>query len=116
CKQKLYLSAIFDLYDTCVITYKMSLFNNNQLAFDTFEEAIHKYPDAKPIFHSDRGFQYTSKIFKAKLDKQGMIQTMEIDSIINLQNNPSKIKKLDSYGISESSSICLIFLFLLLST
>lgn len=76
CKQKLYLSAIFDLYDTCVITYKMSLFNNNQLAFDTFEEAIHKYPDAKPIFHSDRGFQYTSKIFKAKLDKQGMIQSM----------------------------------------
>jgi transposase InsO family protein len=31
---------------------------------------------AKPIFHSDRGFQYTNKIFKAKLDIAGMIQNM----------------------------------------
>ena len=35
-----------------------------------------KYPDAHPLFHSDRGFQYTSKQFKAKLDKQGMKQSM----------------------------------------
>ena len=33
-------------------------------------------PTAKPIFHSDRGFQFTSKIFKFKLDNQGMIQSM----------------------------------------
>ncbi|MFA6611816.1 MAG: IS3 family transposase [Bacilli bacterium] len=76
CKQKLYLSAIIDLYDTSVIAYKMGVYNNNQLAHDTFNEAIKKYPDAKPIFHSDRGFQYTSKIFKARLDEQGMIQSM----------------------------------------
>jgi transposase InsO family protein len=76
CKQKLYLSAIIDLYDTSVVAYKMGLFNNNQLAFATFDEAIHKHPEARPIFHSDRGFQYTSKIFKAKLDEHGMIQSM----------------------------------------
>ena len=32
--------------------------------------------DAKPIFHSDRGFQYTSKTFKKKLEKQEMTQSM----------------------------------------
>ena len=44
--------------------------------FDTFDLAKSKFSDAKPIFHSDRGFQYTSKIFKCKLDEAGMIQSM----------------------------------------
>ena len=34
------------------------------------------YPDAKPIFHSDRGFQYTNKVFHQKLVDAGMIQSM----------------------------------------
>ena len=41
-----------------------------------YDKAIAKYPDAKPIFHSDRGFQYTSKIFQGKLNKQSMQQSM----------------------------------------
>ncbi len=44
--------------------------------FETFDLASAAYPNAKPIFHSDRGFQYTNKTFKAKLDKAGMIQSM----------------------------------------
>lgn len=75
-KQKLYLSAIIDLFDKSIITYKLSTKNDNKLVFDTFNEATKLYPKAKPIFHSDRGFQYTSKVFKFKLDKQGMIQSM----------------------------------------
>lgn len=74
--QKLYLSAILDLYDNSIIAYKISTTNNNQLVFNTFDLAIKKYPFAKPIFHSDRGFQYTSKVFKCKLDEAGMIQSM----------------------------------------
>lgn len=35
-----------------------------------------KYAYARPIFHSDRGFQYTSKVFKKKLEKQEMKQSM----------------------------------------
>ena len=50
--------------------------NNNKLVFDTFDKAIKLNPDARPIFHSDRGFQYTSKQFKFKLDQVGMIQSM----------------------------------------
>ena len=38
--------------------------------------ANEQFPDAKPVFHSDRGFQYTSKQFKNKLDKAGMTQSM----------------------------------------
>ena len=75
-KTKLYLSAILDLYSKEIIAYKISTSNNNQLVFETFDLAMEKFPDAKPIFHSDRGFQYTSKIFKLKLDEVGMIQSM----------------------------------------
>ena len=73
---KLYLSAILDLKDKGIISYAIAHNNNNLLVFETFDAAILKYPDAKPLFHSDRGNQYTSKIFKAKLDAQGMTQSM----------------------------------------
>jgi transposase InsO family protein len=32
--------------------------------------------DAKPIFHSNRGFQYTSPYFQSKLQIQGIVQSM----------------------------------------
>lgn len=50
--------------------------NNNPLVFDTFDKAIKENPDAHPIFHSDRGFQYTSKTFHQKLLDQKMTQSM----------------------------------------
>ena len=70
-RQKLYLSSILDLYDNSIVSYEFNLSNNNVLVFKTFDKAIEKNPHAKPIFHSDRGFQYKSKIFKAKLDNKG---------------------------------------------
>ncbi len=74
--KKLYLSAILDLYDRRIIAYKMGDSNNNELVFTTFDEARSLYPDARPIFHSDRGFQYTNKVFHQKLVDAGMIQSM----------------------------------------
>ena len=73
---KLYLSAILDLYDLSPVAWIVSRRNDNKLVLDTFPKAIRNNPDAKPIFHSDRGFQYTSKIFQDKLRKQGMTQSM----------------------------------------
>lgn len=73
---KLYLSAILDLYDRSVVAYVLSRRNNNRLVFQTFEKAISENPEATPIFHSDRGFQYTSPMFQAKLNRQGMEQSM----------------------------------------
>ena len=75
-KKKLYLSPIMDLYDNSIIEYELSFKNNNQLVFKMFDKAIARYPKAKPIFHSDRGFQYTSNIFKEKIDKAGITQSM----------------------------------------
>ena len=74
--RKVYLSAILDIFDRRIVSYKIGTSNNNQLVFDTFNEAVDDNPTAHPLFHSDRGFQYTSKIFKVKLDNQGMIQSM----------------------------------------
>lgn len=74
--RKLYLSPIMDLYDNSIIEYELSFKNNNQLVFKMFDRATKKYPEAKPIFHSDRGFQYTSNIFKSKIEEAGMTQSM----------------------------------------
>lgn len=74
--RKLYLSAILDLYDLYPVAWVVSTRNDNKLVFDTFAQAIQQNPDAKPIFHSDRGFQYTSKVFQRKLKEQGMRQSM----------------------------------------
>lgn len=73
---KAYLSAILDLADKSIVSFVLGCSNNNELVFKTFDIAHQEHPDAKPIFHSDRGFQYTSKIFKKKLDDAGMIQSM----------------------------------------
>lgn len=73
---KLYLSAILDLKDKGIVSFAMGRSNNVQLVFDTFDLAVSKYPDARPMFHSDRGFQYTTKQFKTRLDKAGMKQSM----------------------------------------
>jgi len=74
--KKAYLSAILDLSDKSIISYVVGTSNNNKLVFDTLDQAIIANPDAKPIFHSDRGFQYTNKVFKHKLDKMEATQSM----------------------------------------
>ena len=74
--RKAYLSAILDLKSRDIVSFAIGKSNNNQLVFDTFDLAVQKYPDAHPLFHSDRGYQYTSRQFKARLEKQKMTQSM----------------------------------------
>lgn len=73
---KAYLSAIIDLYDNSIISYVLVSSNNNKLIFDTFDLAMKKNPHASPLFHSDRGYQYTSKTFKLKPDNVSATQSM----------------------------------------
>ena len=75
-KKKLYLSAILDLYDRYPGSYVISCRNDNRLVFKTFDKAIAANPGARPLFHSDRGFQYTSRTFQRKLKEQKMEQSM----------------------------------------
>ncbi|MCC5438169.1 IS3 family transposase [Clostridium botulinum] len=73
---KAYLSAILDLADKSIVSFVIGHSNNNTLVFKTFDIAHEQHPDAKPLFHSDGGFQYTSKNFKKKLDDADMTQSM----------------------------------------
>lgn len=73
---KAYLSAIYDLYDNSIVTYLLGRSNNLMLVFETFDQAVVANPDTNPLFHSDRGFQYTHKMFRKKLDDIGAIQSM----------------------------------------
>lgn len=75
-KHKVYLSAILDLYDRRIVSYIIREHNNNALVFDTLDMALKENPNAHPLFHSDRGFQYTNRTFHAKLKAAGMVQSM----------------------------------------
>lgn len=73
---KIYLSAILDLYDRRIVSYVISDHNDNPIVFDTFKAAVKANPDAHPLFHSDRGFQYTNQTFHHMLEEAGMTQSM----------------------------------------
>ena len=73
---KIYLSAILDLYDRRIVAYEIRDRNDNSLVFDTLDKAIASNPGATPLFHSDRGFQYTNRVFYRKLENAGMQQSM----------------------------------------
>ena len=74
--RKLYLSAILDLCDRRIVSYVLSEHNDNPLVYKTFDKAVKANPNAHPLFHSDRGFQYTSRTFHHKLVQAGMTQSM----------------------------------------
>jgi transposase InsO family protein len=73
---KLYLSAILDLCDRRIVTFVIRDHNDNRIVLDTFDAAVAANPEAHPLFHSDRGFQYTNRVFHKKLTEAGMIQSM----------------------------------------
>ncbi|WP_411675477.1 IS3 family transposase [Bacillus sp. S3] len=74
--QKAYLSAILDLYDGSIVSYMIGTSNNNPLVFKTLDLALKANPNATPLLHSDRGYQYTSPAFKKKIEKAEMVQSM----------------------------------------
>lgn len=73
---KIYLSAIIDLCDTIPVAFEISDHNDNPLVMKTFDKALEARPGATPVFHSDRGYQYTSKEFRQKILDAGMTQSM----------------------------------------
>lgn len=53
-----------------------SISSCNPLVMDTLDEAVRQKPDAHPLVHSDRGFQYTSAQFYTRLKKHHMKQSV----------------------------------------
>lgn len=109
--QKLYLSAIYDLFDRSIISYKLGHSNNNTLVFKTYEEALKQNPEAKPLLHSDRGFQYTNRVFQTLLKNQGISQSM---SRVNrcIDNGPMEgfwgILKAEMYYLQQFKDMSLL--------
>lgn len=73
---KAYLSAVLDLYGRNIVAFSISRRNNTPLVLTTFHQAFEKYPDAKPMIHSDRGVQYTSSAFRRVIEKAGASHSM----------------------------------------
>ena len=75
-KHRLYLSAILDLYNRRIVAYTIGDSNNTELVYNMFDFAVKNNLKAHPIFHSDRGYQYTNRTFHSKLVAAGMTQSM----------------------------------------
>jgi putative transposase len=75
--KKAYLSAILDLYDGSIVSYVLGHSNNNNLVFETLDKATELLnEEEKPLIHSDRGFQYTSRGFKSRINEAQLKQSM----------------------------------------
>lgn len=74
--EKAYISTILDLYDRTPVAVVVSRRNDTALVNQTLEIAVSENPGAHPLFHSDRGFQYTRKVFKQKLIDLDITQSM----------------------------------------
>ena len=73
---KLYVAAILDCFDGAIVGWKMADNMRAELCVDAFISAANKYQAYGMIFHSDRGSQYTSRIYRGVLAKHGAIQSM----------------------------------------
>lgn len=78
CKDgKLYVSAIVDCFDLAIMGLSMDTNMKAILCVKTVDNAVKLYPEMRGcIIHSDRGSQYTSEIYRQKLKKHGIIQSM----------------------------------------
>lgn len=73
----LYLAVVIDLFSRAVLGWKLGESLETGLVLDALEEAMHAcVPPPEALFHSDRGCQYTSGIFRSRLEHHGIIQSM----------------------------------------
>ncbi|MED4718804.1 IS3 family transposase [Bacillus badius] len=74
--QKLYLSAIKDLYNNEIVAYQISNRNDLKLVIDTLRKAKIKRNVKGILLHSDQGYQYTSRLYSQILKKYQMKPSM----------------------------------------
>ena len=74
---KLYVSAVFDCFDSEVLGLSMDNNMKADLCVKTLSNAVKMHPQLRgAIIHSDRGSQYTSAKYRAAVAKNGIIQSM----------------------------------------
>jgi len=74
--QRLYLSAIKDLYNNEIVCYHISRRNDLKLVIDTLKKARKKRDVRGILLHSDRGFQYTSRQYNRLIQKYDIKASM----------------------------------------
>jgi transposase InsO family protein len=75
----LYLAVVLDLYSRRVIGWAMSHTITDDLTLDALKMALRRSPHSskeKLLFHSDRGSQYASQDFRAKLSSHQITHSM----------------------------------------
>ena len=74
---KLYVSAIFDCFDSAALGLAMDTNMKASLSERTLANAVRSYPKLRgAMIHSDRGTQYTSKTYRNAIAKYGILQSM----------------------------------------
>lgn len=77
CKDgKLYLSAVLDCFDGSIRGFQMDNNMRAELCVRALQNALRAEHAQGMIFHSDRGSQFTSKLFRKALKKAKAIQSM----------------------------------------
>ena len=75
--KKLYFSPILDLYNSEIVSYCISERPDFNLTMDMLKKALRKLPaGARPILHSDQGWQYQMKAYQYQLRKNKIRQSM----------------------------------------
>jgi transposase InsO family protein len=73
----LYLAVVIDLFNRKVVGWSMQRNLRTELVLDALAAAMVKVrPDAKVIFHSDRGSQYASEAYRKFCDSKGVLPSM----------------------------------------
>ncbi|CAM3877275.1 IS3 family transposase [Parendozoicomonas haliclonae] len=75
--QKVYLSPIVDLFTREVVAYRIAKNARLPLVTDMLQDAITRLDEnAKPIVHSDQGWQYKHRSYQKQLSDRGLVQSM----------------------------------------
>ena len=77
CNDKVYLSPVMDLYNREIVSYSISLSPNLWQIREMLSGLFAKLPeDARPLFHSDQGWQYQHAEYQRLLKEHNIKQSM----------------------------------------
>ena len=75
--EKIYLSPVLDMFNREIISYSISTSPNLQQIRDMLSGLFEKLPaDARPLFHSDQGWQYQHAEYQRLLREHNITQSM----------------------------------------
>ena len=77
CGEKVYLSPTLDLYNREIVSYSISLSPNLEQIREMLNGLFEKLPEkARPLFHSDQGWQYQHAEYQRLLKAHNITQSM----------------------------------------